>query len=105
MSISVPGESTAFVRMKTPEGPMSRMIPRWLLTPWKNSQVSLRLILRFCRLEQDLRQSLDSKSEPQMCNSSARPLRTMNFVQFSLKRVVEESDAGIAPQCLQDAAG
>jgi len=29
----------------------------------------------------------------------------MNFVQFSLKRVVEESDAGIAPQCLQDAAG
>jgi hypothetical protein len=29
----------------------------------------------------------------------------MNFVQFSLKRMVEKSDAGIAPQCLQDAAG
>jgi hypothetical protein len=29
----------------------------------------------------------------------------MNFVQFSLKRVVEKSDAGIAPQCLRDAAG
>jgi len=29
----------------------------------------------------------------------------MNFVQFPLKRVTEQSDAGIAPQCLQDAAG
>jgi len=55
--------------------------------------------------EQGTSQSLDSESEPQMCNSSARPLRTMNFVQFSLKRVVEKSDAGIAPQCLQDAGG
>jgi hypothetical protein len=55
--------------------------------------------------EQGTSQSLDSESEPQMCNSSARRLRTMNFVQFSLKRVVEKSDAGIAPQCLQDAAG
>jgi hypothetical protein len=56
-------------------------------------------------VEQGLRQSLDSKSERPMCNSSARQLRTMNFVQFSLKRTVEKSDAGIAPQCLQDAAG
>jgi hypothetical protein len=55
--------------------------------------------------EQGRRQPLDSKSEPSMRNSSARPLRTMNFVQFSLKRMVEKSDAGIAPQCLQDAAG
>jgi hypothetical protein len=29
----------------------------------------------------------------------------MNFMQFSLKRTVEESDAGIAPQCLWDATG
>jgi hypothetical protein len=29
----------------------------------------------------------------------------MSFVQFSLKRMVEKSDAGIAPQCLQDATG
>jgi hypothetical protein len=55
--------------------------------------------------EQDLRESLDSEREPQMRNSSARPLRTMNFAEFSLKRMVEKSDAGIAPQCLQDAAG
>jgi hypothetical protein len=55
--------------------------------------------------EQGRRQPLDSKSEPSMRNSSARPLWTMNFVQFSLKRMVEKSDAGIAPQCLQDAAG
>jgi hypothetical protein len=55
--------------------------------------------------EQGLRQSLDNQSERPMCNSSARQLRTMNFVQFSLKRVVEKSDAGIAPQRLQDAAG
>lgn len=55
--------------------------------------------------EQSHRQPLDSEGEPQMRNSSARPLRTMNFVQFSLKRMVEKSDAGIAPQCLQDAVG
>jgi hypothetical protein len=29
----------------------------------------------------------------------------MNFVQFSLKRVAEDPDAGIAPQCLQDTVG
>ena len=29
----------------------------------------------------------------------------MRFVQLSLKRRVEKSDAGIAPQCLQDAVG
>jgi hypothetical protein len=55
--------------------------------------------------EQGRREPLDSKREPQMRNSSARPLWTMNFVQFSLKRMVEKSDAGIAPQCLQDAVG
>ena len=55
--------------------------------------------------EQGTSQPLDSKSEPQMRNSSARPLWAMNFVQFSLKRMVEKSDAGIEPQCLQDAAG
>jgi hypothetical protein len=32
--------------------------------------------------EQGHRQPLDSESEPQMRNSSARPLWTMNFVQF-----------------------
>ena len=46
MSISVPGGSTALVRMKIPNGPRLRMIPRWVLVPSKNSQVSLRLILR-----------------------------------------------------------
>jgi hypothetical protein len=29
----------------------------------------------------------------------------MNFVQFSLKPMAEDPDAGIAPQCLQDTAG
>jgi hypothetical protein len=29
----------------------------------------------------------------------------MNFVQFSLKRMAEDPDAGIAPQCLQDTVG
>ena len=32
--------------------------------------------------EQGRRESVDSESEPQMRNSSARPLRTMKFVQF-----------------------
>jgi hypothetical protein len=32
--------------------------------------------------EQGTSQTLDGKREPQMRNSSARPLRTMNFVQF-----------------------
>jgi hypothetical protein len=55
--------------------------------------------------EQKRSQSRDSKDEPKMCNSSTTRLRTKKFVEFSLKPVVDKSDAGIAPQCLQDAVG